>query len=81
MTVRKSTPEARRKRTAKLLEQALGPQWRTALAEALNMPKSSVSRMFSPPKGRTDAPSETMLAMAELLAAATEKPKRWSDTC
>jgi hypothetical protein len=78
MNKTKSTPEARRKKTAKLLEIALGPQWRTALARGLHMPASSVSRMFNPPKGRSDAPSETMLALAELLAGS--KTNRWKDT-
>ena len=70
-----------RRRVAARLEARLGPRWRSRLARALAMPQPSVSRIFSPPAGRTDAPSATLQALAEALQAIPDHklPPRWRD--
>lgn len=70
----------KREQAAELLSATLGPRWRVILARALELEPSAVRRMFSPPKGRTDAPSTALLAVAELLAATDRAhwPERWA---
>lgn len=68
-----------RRRVADQLAARLGPLWRTRMARALGMPPSSVSRLFRPPAGRTDAPGPALQALAEALQIIPDDqlPPRW----
>lgn len=70
---------ALRARVAADFAAALGPHWKSKLAAALGLRLSNVSRMFAPPVGRTDKPSPSMAALAELLRdmPADKRPARW----
>jgi len=71
--------DALRARVAANFEAALGRTWRAQVARALDMKPPNISRMFSPPQGRTDHPSAAMEALAEFLASTPRKhwPTRW----
>ncbi len=72
------TPEARaerRRRVADKLEKALGANWRERLARALGRDPAAIRRLFSPPKGRTDAPTPELEALSEFLISC--KPSAW----
>lgn len=70
---------ARRDKTARIFALVLGENWRIQVADALEMDRSQVRRMFAPPKDRDDAPPVSVLALAEFLQATPRSrwPDRW----
>lgn len=62
------------------LEALFGKGWRAHVAQALGISATAnLRRMFTPPKGRTDSPPESLFALVEFLKVTPRGrwPERW----